>query len=129
KKLHDQVSSARAKLERVSVHDELTGLYNYRYLHTRLNEEFKRAERYHEPLGCIVVDIDGLKAHNEVAGRDAGDRILVEVSEGIRKTVREIDVVARFGGDEFLVALPSTHFAGSVALAERLWREITETRS
>jgi diguanylate cyclase (GGDEF)-like protein len=128
KKLHDQVSHARAKLERVSVHDELTGLYNYRYLHTRLNEEFKRAERYHEPLGCIVIDVDSLKTHNEAAGRDEGDRILLEVAEGIRKTVREIDVVARFGGDEFLVALPSTHFAGSVALAERLWREITEAR-
>ncbi|HVW28496.1 MAG TPA: diguanylate cyclase [Polyangiaceae bacterium] len=129
KTLHDQVSSARARLERVSVHDELTGLYNYRYLHSRLNEEFKRAERYHEPLGCIVVDIDGLKAHNDAAGRDAGDQIVVEVADAIRKTVREIDVVARFGGDEFLVALPSTHFAGSVALAERLWREITEARS
>jgi two-component system cell cycle response regulator len=129
KKLHDQINGARAKLERVSLHDELTGLYNYRYLHSRLSEEFKRAERYHEPLGCMVVDIDQLKAHNEAAGRAAGDRIIVAVAEAIRNTVREIDVIARFGGDEFLVALPSTHFAGSVALAERLWREITEPRA
>jgi two-component system cell cycle response regulator len=129
KKLHDQVNSARARLERVSVHDELTGLYNYRYLHSRLSEEFKRAERYHEPLGCIVVDVDGLKTHNDAAGRAAGDRVLVDVADVIRVTVREIDVIARFGGDEFLVALPSTHFAGSVALAERLWREITEPRA
>jgi diguanylate cyclase (GGDEF)-like protein len=128
KKLHDQVNSARARLERVSVHDELTGLYNYRYLHSRFSEEFKRAERYHEPLGCIVLDIDGLKTHNDAEGRAVGDKVIVDVSEVIRNTVREIDVVARFGGDEFLVALPSTHFAGSVALAERLWREITEPR-
>ncbi len=52
KKLHDHVAKARAKLEQLSVHDELTGLYNYRYLHTRLGEEFKRAERYHDPLAC-----------------------------------------------------------------------------
>ena len=62
KKLHDHVVRARAKLEQLSVHDDLTGLYNYRYLHTRLAEEFKRAERYHDPLACIVLDIDRLQA-------------------------------------------------------------------
>jgi two-component system cell cycle response regulator len=127
KKLHDQVITARAKLERVSLHDELTGLYNYRYLHTRLTEEFKRAERYHEPLACMVIDIDRLKDHNEAGGRAEGDQIIKDVADCIRRTVREIDVVARFGGDEFLVALPSTHFAGSITVAERLWREVTES--
>ena len=58
KRLHDQMALQKAKFERLSVHDELTGLYNYRYLHTRLNEEFKRAERYHEPFACMLVDID-----------------------------------------------------------------------
>jgi two-component system cell cycle response regulator len=124
KKLHDHVVQVRSRLEQVSVHDELTGLYNYRYLHTRLSEEFKRAERYHEPLACMVVDIDRLKEHNDAGGREAGDRVVKAVAEGIRLAVREIDVVARFGGDEFLVALPSTHFAGSVTVAERLSREI-----
>jgi diguanylate cyclase (GGDEF)-like protein len=124
KKLHDQIISARSRLERVSMHDELTGLYNYRYLHTRLTEEFKRAERYHEPLACMVIDIDRLKDHNEARGRAEGDRVIRDVADSIRRTVREIDVVARFGGDEFLVALPSTHFAGSIAVAERLWREV-----
>jgi diguanylate cyclase (GGDEF)-like protein len=124
KKLHDHVSQVRSRLEQLSLHDELTGLYNYRYLHTRLSEEFKRAERYHEPLACMVIDIDRLKEHNEAAGREAGDRIVKEVADAIRRAVREIDVVARFGGDEFLVALPSTHFAGSVTVAERLFREV-----
>jgi two-component system cell cycle response regulator len=124
KKLHDHVTRARIRLEQLSLHDELTGLYNYRYLHTRLSEEFKRSERYHEPLSCMVVDIDRLQEHNESLGREEGDRVIREVAEGIRRAVREIDVVARFGGDEFLVALPSTHFAGSVTVAERLWREV-----
>lgn len=126
KKLHDHVAKARAKLEQLSVHDELTGLYNYRYLHTRLGEEFKRAERYHDPLACIVLDIDRLQAVNEVGGRPLGDNVVRGVSDIVRRSVREVDVIARFGGDEFLLVLPSTHFAGSVTVAERIWREVTE---
>jgi diguanylate cyclase (GGDEF)-like protein len=126
KRLHDHVNTARAKLERLSVHDDLTGLYNYRYLHSRLNEEFKRAERYHDPLACIVIDIDRLQSSNEAGGRAFGDVVVRAVADAIRRSVREVDVVARFGGDEFLVVLPSTHFAGSVTVAERIWREVGE---
>lgn len=126
KKLHDHVARARAKLERLSVHDDLTGLFNYRYLHNRLSEEFKRAERYHDPLACIVVDIDRLQSINDVGGREVGDRVLSAVAEVLLRSVRDVDVVARFGGDEFLVILPSTHFAGSVTVAERIWREVGE---
>jgi diguanylate cyclase (GGDEF)-like protein len=126
KKLNDHVIKARAKLEQLSVHDDLTGLYNYRYLHTRLNEEFKRAERYHDPLACIVIDIDRLQSLNELAGRIFGDSVIKGVADVVRRSVREVDVVARFGGDEFLVVLPSTHFAGSVTVAERIWREVSE---
>ncbi|MEZ4223905.1 MAG: diguanylate cyclase [Polyangiaceae bacterium] len=126
KKLHDHVARARSKLEELSVHDDLTGLYNYRYLHTRLSEEFKRAERYHDPLACIVIDIDRLQSTNDADGRPAGDMVIRGVADSIRRTVRDVDVVARFGGDEFLVVLPSTHFAGSVTVAERIWREVGE---
>src|SRR5687767_4041040 len=126
KKLHDHVAKARAKLEQLSVHDDLTGLYNYRYLHTRLSEEFKRAERYHDPLASIVVDIDRLQTINDSGGRALGDQIIKAVADVVKKSVREVDVVARFGGDEFLVVLPSTHFAGSVTVAERIWREVGE---
>lgn len=126
KKLHDHVVQARAKLEQLSVHDDLTGLYNYRYLHSRLSEEFKRAERYHDPLACIVIDIDRLQGINEIGGRGFGDHVIREVADVVRRSLREVDVVARFGGDEFLVVLPSTHFAGSVTVAERIWREVRE---
>lgn len=126
KRLHDHVAEARAKLEQLSIHDELTGLYNYRYLHSRMNEEFKRAERYHEPLAALVIDIDRLEAHNQVGGRALGDQVIRAVAESLRRSVREVDVIARFGGDEFLVLLPSTHFAGSVTVAERIWHEVVD---
>ncbi|CAN93006.1 response regulator/GGDEF domain protein [Sorangium cellulosum So ce56] len=123
KRLHDQVAAQRAYLEQLSIHDEMTGLYNYRYLFTRLNEEFKRAERYHEPFACVLVDIDRLKVMNETGGRTLGDAVIRRVADGIRRSVREVDVVARYGGEEFLIVLPSTHFAGSLTVAERIWRE------
>ncbi|WP_437281757.1 diguanylate cyclase [Sorangium sp. So ce375] len=123
KRLHDQVAAQRAYLEQLSIHDEMTGLYNYRYLFTRLNEEFKRAERYHEPFACVLVDIDRLKAMNDTGGRTLGDAVIRRVADGIRRSVREVDVVARYGGEEFLIVLPSTHFAGSLTVAERIWRE------
>ena len=123
KRLHEQLTVQKARFERLSVHDELTGLYNFRFLHTRLNEEFKRAERYHEPFACALIDIDQLRAVNDMGGRVAGDAALRRVADGIKKCVREVDVVARYGGDEFLVVMPSTHFAGSIVVAERIWRE------
>ena len=81
KRLHDHVAAARQKLERMSVHDELTGLYNYRYLHTRLTEEFKRAERYHDPLACAFIDIDQLEGVQRAGGRPLGDHIIRAVAD------------------------------------------------
>ena len=124
KKLHDDVQTAKARLAHLAVHDELTGLYNYRYLHTRLSEEFKRAERYRDPLACAMLDIDHFKQFNDQHGHDTGDAILREVGARLRSAVREIDVVARYGGEEFLLVLPSTHFSGALTVADRVWRSI-----
>jgi diguanylate cyclase (GGDEF)-like protein len=126
KQLHDHVNRARRRLEDLTVHDELTGLYSYRYLQKRIGEEFKRAERYHDPLGCVIVDIDNLAKANEVGGRELGDTILKGVASIVERSAREVDVAFRFGGDEFLLLLPSTHFAGSVTVAERIWRGVHE---
>ncbi len=124
KEMHDAVANARERLQQLAVQDELTGLYNYRYLHTRLTEEFKRAERYREPLACVMVDIDHFKKFNDQYGHDVGDSVLAEVASRLRCGVREIDVVARYGGEEFLLVLPSTHFSGAITVTDRVWRAV-----
>jgi two-component system, cell cycle response regulator len=127
KRLHDHVIDSRRRLEQLSTIDELTGVYNYRYLQSRLAAEFKRAERYHDPVACILIDIDQLQAQNAKAGHAVGDMVIRFVAETIKKSVREADIVARFGGDEFLVVLPNTHFAGSISVAERVWADCKES--
>jgi two-component system cell cycle response regulator len=124
KRLNDQVAAAKARLEELSTHDEMTGLYNFRHLNSRLGDEFKRSERYHDPLACLLIDIDGLKQWNDSHGRLLGDGIVRDTARAIRAALREIDIVARYGGDEFLIVLPSTHFAGALAAADRVWRDV-----
>ncbi len=121
----DAVRDARVRLETLATHDELTGLRNYRYLNTRLVEEWKRAERFHEPLAALMLDIDHFKEMNDTHGHAFGDAALKALSARLRRGVRDIDVVARYGGDEFLVLLPNTHLAGALILADRLWRDVT----
>ena len=126
KRLHDHVAEARQRLDQLSIHDDLTGLYNYRHLQVRLGEEYKRAERQRESLACMAIDIDRLQLHNEAGGRAHGDRVIRHVADTIRQGIREADVLARFGGDEFLMVLPGLHFAGAVAVAERVFRDLHE---
>jgi diguanylate cyclase (GGDEF)-like protein len=116
--------AARAKLERLRAYDELTDAHSFLHLHERLGEEFQRAEKHAEPLACCVLDVDRLKVHNERGGRSFGDTVLCGVAEVVKGSVRDSDVVARYGGDEFFVMLPSTHFAGSLVVASRIWRDV-----
>jgi diguanylate cyclase (GGDEF)-like protein len=124
KRMHDQITEAKERLAALAVRDDLTELFNYRYLQTRVTDEFKRAERYREPLSCVMIDVDYFKRINDRHGHDAGDDALREVAERLRKAVREVDVVARYGGEEFLLVLPSTNFSGALSVAERVWRSI-----
>ena len=126
KQMHDDVQAAKTRLETLAIRDELTGLYNYRYLQSRMHEEFKRAERYREPLSCAMLDIDHFKSFNDRYGHDVGDRVLKGVAARLIEAVREVDVVARYGGEEFLLVLPSTHLAGALTVADRVWRAIGE---
>lgn len=125
KRQYDEVAAQRDRLARTSVHDELTELYSARYLRHRLLEEFHRAERYHDPLTYLIVDVDRLASVNETLGREAGDAVLRGVADVLRQSVRDVDVVGRSGGDELVVLLPSTHFAGAAIAAERISRAVS----
>ena len=108
------------RTEAVSVTDDLTGLYNSRYLNLVLRRESKRASRSGRPLSLLFMDLDGFKGVNDSHGHLAGSKALVEAAAIIRGSARETDVAARFGGDEFSVILPDTGRDGAVSVAERI---------
>lgn len=108
------------RAEALSVTDDLTQLYNSRYLNHVLRREAKRATRSGRPLSLLFLDLDGFKMVNDSHGHLAGSRALVEAAAVIRGSARETDVVSRFGGDEFAIILPDTAADGAVAVGERV---------
>jgi two-component system, cell cycle response regulator len=126
KSLQDQLRAAKAELERLSVTDGLTGLFNRRYFNGRLSQEFQRAQRYTDPVSLMMLDIDHFKRVNDSHGHPFGDLVLKGTAELVRSTVRDPDICARYGGEEFAVILPKTHLAGALVVAERIWRELGE---
>ncbi|WP_233262274.1 GGDEF domain-containing protein [Vitiosangium sp. GDMCC 1.1324] len=113
-----------ASLERLSITDGLTGVHNHRYFQDRLREEFRRAQRYDDPLSLILIDLDHFKAFNDEHGHQVGDIVLCDVAASLQRSVRETDLLARYGGEEFAILLPRTPLAGALTVAERVWREL-----
>ncbi len=115
----------RARLRRSGFTDVLTGWHNRRYLEVRMSEEVARMQRNHQPLGCLMIDIDRFKEVNDSLGHLAGDEVLRQVAARIANQVRFSDVAARFGGEEFIVLLPDTHERLASNLAERIRRAVS----
>jgi diguanylate cyclase (GGDEF)-like protein len=116
------------RAEALSVTDDLTHLYNSRYLNLVLRRETKRASRSGRPLSLLFIDLDGFKEVNDTHGHLFGSRALVEAAAVIRSSARETDVVSRFGGDEFALVLPDTGGEGAYAVGERIRERIAAHR-
>jgi len=110
----------REALRTQSVRDALTGLYNRRYLEEVMEREVRRASRAAQSLGVLIIDLDYFKKFNDTYGHDAGDAVLREIAVSLTKGVRAEDFVCRFGGEEFVVILPTADLAAARARAERL---------
>src|SRR5437870_11727003 len=111
---------SRGELERLSVPDALTGLYNRRHLMGTLSSEVQRSRRLRRTFSVLLADLDHFKQYNDTHGHPAGDAALVKVAEILRRTTRAVDCVARYGGEEFLVVLLETTVATAAVAGGRL---------
>ncbi|HEY1335206.1 MAG TPA: diguanylate cyclase [Myxococcaceae bacterium] len=119
----------RGPADRVAVVDALTEVHNRRYFMLRLEDEFRRGQRYDNPLALVLVDLDQFRGINESFGHLVGDGVLRAVAQCLLAAVRETDTVARTGGDEFACILPQTHLAGALTVAERIRRDVAALRT
>lgn len=112
---------------RLSLTDGMTGLWNRRNFDLRLESELSRAVRFSEPFAVVFVELDQMKAVNDGHGHQAGDTVLIELARRLTEAVREVDVVARWGGDEFTLLLPKTGLAGALLLGEKIRAAVDNT--
>src|SRR5258706_5768252 len=108
------------RLEALARTDPLTQLLNRRALLAQLGTEVERTRRYNAPLSILMIDVDEFKDVNDTFGHLAGDQVLVEVALLLARTARSVDSVARYGGDEVVIAVPETGEVGAISVAERL---------
>ncbi len=115
------------QMEKLTIVDELTGLFNFRYFRLRLEDEQRRATRYGTPLSLIMIDIDWFKSLNDRFGHQTGNVALRQLARVITSCVRDVDIVARYGGEEFIVILPQTATEETHRIAERMRRKVEQT--
>jgi two-component system, cell cycle response regulator len=133
KRLQDELDNknrelefANRKLRKLSITDGLTGLFNHRHIHELLRDEFERSHRSGDPLAVAMVDLDRFKQVNDTYGHPTGDVILYETARILKETAREIDMVGRYGGEEFIVVLPNTGEEEAARFAERVRTAVGE---
>jgi diguanylate cyclase (GGDEF)-like protein len=112
------------KMQNLTVIDELTGLYNYRFFGSKLTDEIRRSDRYHQKMSLLMIDIDHFKEVNDSQGHQTGNIILQEIANVIKQSVRDVDIVARYGGEEFMVILPQTDLHDAKSIAERIRTQV-----
>jgi len=121
-----ELEATNAKLKETSFKDEVTGLYNRRFFSLRLEEEISRFRRFNHPVSVVVLDLDGFKTVNDEFGHAVGDETLRDIGQILMKHSRGINVVSRYGGDEFAVLLVETSKTGARLYADRI-RQVVAT--
>lgn len=123
-----RLQESESKLKAMSLADPLTGLANRRHLMEFLQSELDRSRRYGEPFSVIMADIDYFKQVNDGFGHDVGDEVLLAFANLMKSSMRTVDLVARLGGEEFIIAMPMVKLDGAVEIAERLRSKTQELR-
>ena len=124
KDLNDKLRAANKRLEELVDIDDLTGLYNMRSIYSKLDNEISRAKRHNRAVAVVMMDMDNFKQVNDTHDHLFGSFVLAEVGKIIQQTVRQVDFAARYGGDEFLIALSETTIEGANLFCERLRKAI-----
>ena len=127
KRLEEELRSSNKTLERLSLTDGLTNLYNHRHFQSCLADEFQRTQRFRSHLSLIMLDLDDFKLVNDDYGHQVGDQVLILVSDLIRQCIREVDTPARYGGEEFAIVLPQTGVDSAIHVAERIKEAIEKS--
>ena len=112
----------------LSILDGLTEVFNHRYFHEVMVREISRAKRFSHPLSLLMVDVDDFKQYNDAYGHIAGDRALRKVAHVFTEAIRKLDLVFRYGGEEFTIILVETDREGALVIAERIRREVEKTK-
>ncbi len=120
KQKNQQLENMLTRVETLAISDSLTGLFNRRRFEFVLSNEFKRAARYKSQLSCLMIDIDHFKKVNDALGHQAGDTVLQEIAQIIQRCIRDVDTVARWGGEEFVVLSPNTSTENAKRAAVRI---------
>lgn len=128
RRYHDKLCELLDQSVSMAYTDPLTGVYNRRYLQTHLGKRLASARESGKPLSVLMIDIDSFKAFNDRYGHAVGDEVLTAVARALADHVRDIDLVARFGGEEFAVILPDTGAQGALLVAERLRQTVVDLR-
>lgn len=130
RKYEDELEAVNKKLRELAVTDAVTGVYNHRYFEIMLEKEWQKMLRFAHPLACVILDLDDFKRVNDDYGHQAGDFILRSVAEFLHHEFREIDIVSRYGGEEFAVIMVEKpgHLRGLRLTMERIRKKLATTK-
>ena len=126
RKKNRQLEEVLSQVEVLAITDPLTELFNRRHFTTTIEKEFSRTARFLSPTSCLIIDIDYFKKVNDEYGHNAGDQVLKEIAKIIQSCMRNIDTIARWGGEEFIALLPETGKENALQAAQRILEAISD---